>query len=149
MFAKFKDPRSRSHLFATRSKQASRSELFRGSVTRRPRPANSSTEAQSSSDGSQSVKDEADGDRDGLRRHEYADTNHRESPQEPAGLTSFDDSKTASVIEGFGDLKISGLVSEREKQERKKREREEELERQRIEEDVDGRKRNAPERKNC
>src|SRR5690606_33038397 len=109
---------------------------FRGSVTRRPRPADSSTEAQLSSDSSsQSVKDGADGDRGGLRRREYPDINHRESPQEPAGLTSFDDLKTASVIEGFGDLKISGLVSEREEQERKKREREEELERQRVEEE--------------
>ena len=136
LFAKLKDPRSRSHLFAMRTKGTARSELFRGSVIGRPRSVSSSNEAQSPSDSSsQSVKDEADGDRDGLRRHGYPGIAHRESPREPTGLTSLDDSKTASVIEGFGGLKISGLVAEREEQERKKREREEELERQRIKEE--------------
>lgn len=130
LFAKFKDPRSRSHLFTMRSKGAVRPERFRASTTRKSRPTSSSDEIQSSSNSSsQSIKDE---DRNRLRGHEHSSTSYRESLQETTGLTSLNDSKTLSVIEGFGDLKISGLVAEREEQERKKREREEELERQRL-----------------
>lgn len=131
LFAKFKDPRSRSHLFAMRSKGAARPERFRASTTRRSRPTSSSDEIRSSSDSSsQSIKDK---DRDRLRRHEHSNTSYRESPQETTRPTSLDNPKTMSVIKGFGDLKISGLVVEREEQARKKREHEEELERQRLE----------------